>query len=118
MTAPPKFDIQWVYKGWVNAATTLLAYQWKLFDAQYETGLKMMKAALGVGPPDKPASELPAIDMVQQLQRQAAERISHGLAPPKEIYQAPFRGQIDWGKLPEWARPSDPELFEGSSHEG
>jgi hypothetical protein len=117
MTAPPKFDIEWVYKGWVNAATTLLAYQWKLFDAQYETGLKMMEAALGVDPPDKPANEPPPMDVVQ-LQRRAVECISQGLAPPKEIYQAPFRGRIDWGKLPEWARPSDPELFDGRGHEG
>jgi len=41
-----------------------------------------------------------------------------GLAPPPEIYQVPYRNQIDWSKFPEWARPSDPDLFEGCSHEG
>lgn len=118
MTAPPKFAPGWFYRHWLDAATNLLAYQWKWFDTQYETGLKIIDAALGVRPPSQPTGRAPMIDDVQDLQRRAAERISHGLAPPKEIYQAPFRNRIDWGKLPEWARPSDPELFEGSGHEG
>jgi len=123
MTAPPESSIQTVCKHWLNAATTLLAYQWKLFEAQYQTSLKIMEAALGRGAgasPECPVPEFGPIpaDDVKKLERRAAERVSLGLAPPREIYQAPYRGQIDWGKFPEWARPSDPELFEGSSHEG
>jgi len=52
------------------------------------------------------------------LVKLAVERIGKGLAPPREIYQTPYRNQIDWSRFPDWARPTDPEMFEGSSHEG
>jgi hypothetical protein len=28
------------------------------------------------------------------------------------------RDRVDWSTLPEWARPSDPDLFEGCVHKG
>jgi hypothetical protein len=127
MTTPLEFGIQTFCKHWFSAATTLLACQWKLFDVQYRAGMKIAEAALGSVPPDKPGAPSPdrrpdvgppATKDVQQLERRAAECISLGLAPPREIYKAPYRGQIDWEKFPMWARPSDPELFEGSCHEG
>jgi hypothetical protein len=34
------------------------------------------------------------------------------------VYEAQNRNRIDWTKMPEWARPADPELFEGAGHEG
>ena len=34
------------------------------------------------------------------------------------IYQMPYRNRIDWSEFPDWARPSDPEMFEGTGHEG
>jgi hypothetical protein len=55
---------------------------------------------------------------LEKLKRLAAERISQGLAPPREIYQVPYRSHIDWTTFPDWARPSDPEMYEGCSHEG
>jgi hypothetical protein len=116
MSAPPEFSIDTVYKHWKDAAAIVLACQWKLFEAQYQAGVKIVEAALGV-PVAKPEGGPAVADELRKLEQQAAERISHGLAPPREIYQAPYRGQVDWGKFPEWARPSDPELFEGS-HEG
>jgi hypothetical protein len=118
MTAPPESGIQTFYKHWLSAASILLACQWKLFDAQFQAGLKFMEAALGGAPERGPGIRPTTTDEVRELQRLAAERVSQGLAPPREIYQAPYRSQIDWGKLPEWARPSDPELFGGSGHEG
>jgi hypothetical protein len=48
----------------------------------------------------------------------ALKRIEKGLAPPPEIYQTQYRHKVDWSKLPDWARPSDPEVFEGTTHEG
>jgi hypothetical protein len=54
----------------------------------------------------------------EELVGLAVKRMNRGLAPPREIYQSPLRNQIDWSKFPDWARPSDPELFEGSAHEG
>jgi hypothetical protein len=44
--------------------------------------------------------------------------MSKGFAPPREVYLAPYRNQIDWTQFPDWARPSDPDLFEDCSHEG
>jgi hypothetical protein len=52
------------------------------------------------------------------LERVAADLANKGLIPPKEIYEAPYRNQIDWSIFPAWARPSDPELFEECVHEG
>jgi hypothetical protein len=128
MTALPESAIHTVYKHWLSAATSLLACQWQLFEAQYQAGLKIMEAALGapsgraehVPVPAGPNPVVaPAIDgEVQRLERLAAERISHGLAPPREVYQAPYRDRINWEQFPQWARPSDPEAFDGSSHEG
>jgi hypothetical protein len=115
MSDPPQTGIQTVYKHWLSAAQTLLACQWKLFEAQYRAGLKVMEAALGAGAAG--AEPAPAADVVR-LERLAAERVSQGLPPPREVYQAPVRSQIDWARFPVWARPSDPELFEGCGHEG
>jgi hypothetical protein len=50
--------------------------------------------------------------------RRATERVQAGLPPPRAIYDTQNRGRIDWSSFPEWARPSDPELFEGTQHEG
>ncbi len=52
------------------------------------------------------------------LMRRVHERVSRGLAPPREIYQVQNRGKVDWSKVPEWARPIDPDMFEGCGHEG
>ena len=57
-------------------------------------------------------------DEFRKLERQAAERVRRGLAPPREIYETLYRNRIDWSRFPEWARPSDPELFQGCGHEG
>jgi hypothetical protein len=78
-------------------------------------------SALG-GVPDvsnqgKESEAAPAGDL-ETLKRLAAERIRQGFAPPREIYQVQYRRAIDWTTFPEWARPSDPEMFEGSCHEG
>jgi hypothetical protein len=48
----------------------------------------------------------------------AEQRMRGGLAPPPEIYRIEYRRRIDWLKFPDWARPVDPELFDGCCHEG
>ncbi len=48
----------------------------------------------------------------------AAARIRQGLAPPREIYLVQNRSAIDWSQFPAWARPVDPEIFDGCCHEG
>lgn len=45
-------------------------------------------------------------------------RTRQGFAPPPEVYRVENRSRIDWSQLPDWARPVDPECFEGCCHEG
>jgi hypothetical protein len=52
------------------------------------------------------------------LEERARRRTLLGLAPPREIYDTHIRNRVDWSTLPVWARPSDPDLFEGCVHEG
>jgi hypothetical protein len=58
------------------------------------------------------------VDQFRGLERKASERVRQGLAPPKEIYDAPYRDRIDWSQFPEWAKPTDPEVFHDCGHEG
>jgi hypothetical protein len=58
----------------------------------------------------------PAVD--DKLIELAAARLRQGLAPPREIYQVQYRNAIDWSQFPAWARPIDPEIFDGCCHEG
>jgi len=46
------------------------------------------------------------------------ERIKQGLAPPAEVHQVHNRKRIDWSAYPAWARPADPDMFDGCGHEG
>ncbi|MCA9118634.1 MAG: hypothetical protein H6822_04130 [Planctomycetaceae bacterium] len=54
----------------------------------------------------------------EELSKVAAARVRAGLSPPAEIYQIQYRSRIDWSEFPEWARPLDPEAFDGCCHEG
>lgn len=57
-------------------------------------------------------------DYDRELVQIAIDRVEHGFAPPPEIYQIHRRCKIDWSVFPEWARPLDPEIFDGCCHEG
>lgn len=46
------------------------------------------------------------------------KQLDNGFAPPAEAYLVQNRHKIDWSQFPEWARPSDPEMFDGCGHEG
>ena len=48
----------------------------------------------------------------------AMRRMRAGLAPPAEIYLVENRGKIDWSLCPNWARPVNPDVFDGCCHEG
>ena len=54
----------------------------------------------------------------EALIKLAEHRMRLGLAPPPEIYRIEYRHRIDWLKFPDWARPVDPQVFEGCGHEG
>jgi hypothetical protein len=102
----------------------LFGCQWKIAASQYQTSLKLTEVLLRIPAGEEANSEKKIeaapekTDEFRQLEREADERVKRGLAPPKEIYGIPFRDRIDWSRFPEWARPSDPEVFEGCGHEG
>jgi hypothetical protein len=54
----------------------------------------------------------------KEIIKLAEKRMRLGFAPPPEIYRIENRRRIDWFRYPAWARPVDPEVFEGCCHEG
>ena len=54
----------------------------------------------------------------EELAEVAKVRMRQGFAPPAEVYQVPYRSHINWCDFPVWARPLDPEAFDGCCHEG
>ncbi len=109
-----------LYRGWSRTMTSMACGPWRLLASQCEVGIGVLDTVLAAleseraGKPLLP--EAPAA--VDTLERAALERVRRGLPPPREAYAAPNRDRINWAHFPEWARPSDPELFEGSAHEG
>jgi hypothetical protein len=97
-------------QSWTRAATSVVWSHWLMLD----TGLQAAQTILAKAAPDAGTQRADAGGLLAC----ALARVNKGLAPPREIYLAPYRGQIDWAKLPDWARPSDPELFDGCIHEG
>jgi hypothetical protein len=97
-----------VSEWWSRAITNMMWQQWKLLDAQYGAGINLLEAVAGQ----------PKMSELETLQQSALERTRKGLRPPREIYNVQNRSRIDWSRFPDWARPIDPEVFEGSVHEG
>src|SRR5262245_10382497 len=106
---------QELYERWARAVTSLVRGQWQLLDTQYRAGLDVLGALFRApaSPPNPEPTGGPG-----ELERRALERVRQGLPPPREVYDAPNRGRIDWSAFPEWARPIDPEAFTGCAHEG
>src|SRR5689334_19946825 len=96
---------QTVCQCWSQALAGVLAWQWKMMEAQYRIGLKVVEAALRVpGEPvpaaDKPPGKAPpAADRFESLEALACERARKGRALPSEIYDIPYRNRIDWSKF-------------------
>jgi len=113
-----------VCQGWSGFVTSLLGYQWKLLDVQCEVGMTIVKSVLGlspargVGSPQDHKAEPQPREKLPSLEQRASERLRQGLAPPRVIYEVPNRNRLNWSDFPDWARPNDPELFEGCGHEG
>jgi hypothetical protein len=104
--------------------TGALTWPLQLLQTQCEVGLEIAEVALripggpGAGPGGRAAAGPPVTDEFRKLEALAVERARRGLPPPRELYRAPYRDRVDWSRLPEWARPVDPEVFEGCGHEG
>jgi len=99
-----------VYDYWSQTLTGLVRNQWEVIDAHYAAGIELLDAVSG-----NPVATGPKL---QTLEQDALKRTQKGLAPPREVYEAQNRNRIDWSQFPEWARPTDPDAFEGTAHEG
>lgn len=110
---------QSLYHDLSKAATTLLWCHWKLVDARYEVAARWLDMLREPAPSEeRPVALAAEPPSSKEIARQAAQCMRKGLPPPPEIYEVQNRSLIDWAQFPEWARPSDPELFEGCAHEG
>src|SRR5262249_23036251 len=125
MTDPMFPNIRRLHQFWTAAMINLAWTHWTFLNAGLRLAHRMWEptgAAPGGGgsgpPPPAEAAPQKASGEAEDLARRAADRMGKGLAPPPEVYQAPWRSRLDWSKFPEWARPTDPDLFEGSCHEG
>lgn len=107
MNEPMSATMRAFGQSWSRTVTSLVWGQWLLLETGLRAAETVLRAA-SAGPRGGP----------ENLVERAKERVRMGLAPPPGIYQAPYRDRIDWGQFPDWARPSDPELFAGSPHEG
>jgi len=101
-----------------------MGYQSKLLDVQCQVGMTIVESVLGlspargVGSPEGHKAEPQPAQKLSSLEQRASARMRQGLAPPRQIYELPYRNRVNWSDFPEWARPSDPELFDGCAHEG
>jgi len=120
----PQAESRIEFPSWSQTVARMLTWQLNLLETQYRVGFDVVKASLAIlgGSKGAAAERLaPAQqpkDDFQKLEARAFERVQKGLAPPKEIYSVPYRNRVDWAKFPSWARPIDPEIFEGAAHEG
>jgi hypothetical protein len=125
MSHPVINNAKAIREYWSGTVTSVMWGQWLMLD----TGLRAAQTVLALavaGSPSRSGSPARRSEAArctagpgdEELIHRAEERAKKGLAPPREIYQSPYRTRIDWSRFPDWARPSDPELFEGCSHEG
>jgi len=110
------------YSHWFEVMRSLALGQWRLMDAQYQGSLDFLKSLadareIDAGPaPPAPVPTAPAEP--GDLESLALERVRKGFPPPREVYDVQNRSRIDWSRFPEWAWPTDPDLFTGTAHEG
>src|SRR5262245_1416457 len=98
-----------VYETWSQTLTGLLRCQWSLLDAHYRMGMEVVNTIGGAAPRAASVGSEP----LEELERRGAELAAKGLPPPKALYEVQNRNRVDWSRFPEWARPIDPEVFEG-----
>jgi hypothetical protein len=100
-------QVEALRESWSRTMASMVWGQWLMVDTGFQATQSVLAAVAPV-----------ARGGAEGLLALAMERMKKGLPPPREAYLAPYRDQIDWTAFPEWARPIDPEAFEGCSHEG
>jgi hypothetical protein len=71
-----------------------------------------------IKPVDPKHFELHPPHSPEEILEIAEARVRQGFAPPPEVYRLRGQIEVDWSRFPSWAQPTDPEVFEGCSHEG
>jgi hypothetical protein len=121
MINPMFTNMRAVAESWSHTLASVVRSQWMLLDTGLQAAQALLASTSAVVPTGK-AAHRRAIETAgygtEVLINLAVQRMRKGLAPPRQIYEAQYRNRIDWSQFPEWVRPSDPELFEGASHEG
>ena len=108
-----------LYSHWSKMMLSAVLGQWRVLDTQYQASLDFLKTLADAKEVEAPAEPAPtARPGLSDLESKALERVRKGFPPPPEVYLAQNRNRIDWSRFPEWAWPTDPELFTGTSHEG
>ncbi len=104
-------ELEDLRQSWSHAVTSLLWSQWLMLEAGFQATQSILATAA-------PAADNEVAEATAGLAARALARVKQGLAPPPELYLAPYRDRINWAEFPEWAKPSNPELYEGCAHEG
>jgi hypothetical protein len=108
-----------IYHHWSQMVVSILKCHKAILEAQWRAYFGATEEPIPAPPVQESSPrQRTAPASVKELEALAIERIRKGLAPPREIYEVPYRCRIDWFLFPEWARPLDPELFEECTHEG
>src|SRR5262245_66544088 len=91
-----------LYESWSRAVTDVAWGPWRLLDSQYRAGVQVLGTVLGAfaGKGAAPARQAQAA-APETLERRAAERLSKGLPPPREVYDAQNRGRVNWSEFPD-----------------
>jgi len=110
MTGSMFTQMEALRQSWSRTITSVVWGNWLMLDTGFRAAQTVLAGRAPVAGGATGGSE--------GLMSLALERTKKGLAPPREVYLTPLRNQIDWKAFPEWARPSDPDLFEGCGHEG
>ncbi len=103
---------------WSRAAQDFLWGQWVLVDSGFALARRVLDRAAELPPPPDPVPSRLVSRPAEDVAAQASGRVQAGFAPPREVYDVTRRQAIDWLTWPAWARPCDPELFEGTAREG
>jgi len=109
-------DSRDLYSPWLQMMSSVVWGQWRVLDAQYQVGLDLLRTITAAKEIEPKAGQAPG--GLSDLESRALERVRKGFPPPPEVYEAQNRSRIDWSRFPEWAWPTDPDLFTGTHHEG
>ena len=113
-----------LYQWWSGTLANVVRSQWELVDAYYQVGIRVLKAVRGASPVQEPECKamkeavMPRTTEGRRSWSTSAWSACGRVWPRRGRFMTSSIGvELDWSLLPDWARPTDPELYEGA-HEG